>query len=325
MEANKNPDGRKALGRGLAALLNTGNSQVNSVPPPAKSSLVESEVAKEVSTPLARLLDIEISKIEPNPGQPRKSFNEEKLQELALSLKEQGVIQPIVVKQIGPEKFQIIAGERRWRASKIAGLLIIPAIVREDTKPEVENDLASLIENIQREELNAVELAQAYERMIKMHLLTQEQMAEKVGVSRVSVANTLRLLKLPQAVQQLIVEGKLSEGHSRALLSLESAEEITQMADQIVNHKLTVRDVESRVRMRVVGHTLPAHSPHSAESTAQPESKKPEVLAMEEELRQIFGTKVAVRGVGDRGTIEIYYTGADSLNRILHLLRGLKK
>ncbi len=322
MEIKTNTDGRKALGRGLAALLNTSANTANTLPSPAKSSLVESEIPNEETSARARLLDIEINKIEPNPRQPRKTFNEEKLQELALSLKEQGIIQPIVVKRIGADKYQIVAGERRWRASKLAGLSIVPAIVREESALEVDNDLASLVENIQREELNAIELALAYDRMIKTYLLTQDQMAEKVGVSRVSVANTLRLLKLPHTVQKLIVEGKLSEGHSRALLSLQNEADIALMAEEIVNQKLTVRDVESRVRMKISGHAFV-----SSNQVAQVggDIKKPETLVIEDELRQLFGTKVSIRGAGDRGTIEIYYTGNDSMARILHLLRGLKQ
>lgn len=319
-KTNPAPEGRKALGRGLAALLNTGGSPQGGIPAPAKSSLVESEVAGKMPVG-ERLQVLALDKIEANPHQPRRFFNEERLKELALSLKEQGLIQPIVVRRLGTDKFQIVAGERRWRASKIAGLLEIPVIIREDSKGILDNDLAALAENIQREELNAIELAQAYDRAIKTHQLTQEQLAEKVGVSRASVANTLRLLKLPEDVQKLVVEGKLSEGHSRALLSLQTETEISKMAGDIVTEKLSVRDVESRVRMKIIGHTIPSQAPTSVNA----DTKKPEILAVEEELRQIFGTKVAIRGGGDRGTLELYYTGSDSFNRILHLIRGLKR
>ena len=314
MDLKQAPENRRALGRGLSALLNTGAA-------PTKSSLVESEIPKEETISGSKLSELEISKIEPNHTQPRKFFNEEKLQELAISLKEQGLIQPIVVSRSGPDKYIIVAGERRWRASKLAGLTSIPAIIRGDSRIGVDNDFASLAENIQREELNAIELAHAYERLIKTYLLTQEQLAEKLGVSRVSIANTLRLLKLPQSVQKLMIEGKLSEGHSRALLSLQTEDEISKMAESIVANKLTVRDVESKVRMTIVSQGL---GPKNLKSQNPDIHKGHEVLAMEEELRQLFGTKVAVRGVGDRGTIEIYYSGSDSLNRILHLLRGLK-
>lgn len=322
MDNKNNPatDGRKALGRGLAALLNTGGGSAGVIPSPAKSSLVESEMPGKTSL-TERLQILPLEKIDPNPLQPRRFFNEERLKELAASLKEQGLIQPIVVRKLGLDKFQIVAGERRWRAAKIAGLSEIPVIIREDNRALLDNDLAALAENIQREELNPIELSQAYDRAIKTHQLTQEQLAEKVGVSRAAVANTLRLLKLPVDVQNMVVEGKLSEGHSRALLSLQTEGEISKMAGDIITEKLTVRDVESRVRMRIVGHSIPNSSPGPAPT----EAKKPEILAIEEELRQLFGTKVSVRGSGERGTLEIYYTGSDSFNRLLHLMRGMKR
>lgn len=332
---NPTPEPRRALGRGLAALLKTNNPnvalgqpQTNSLP----SSLVESSVREPSATVAgARLLLVELAKIEANPDQPRKHFNEERLQELALSLKEQGLIQPIVVKKLGEEKYQIIAGERRWRASKIAGLTEIPVLIREENQSELALDLASLIENLQREELNAIELAQSYERLIKIHQFTQEALAEKLGVSRVSVANTLRLLKLPKSVQDLVVQGQLGEGHSRALLGLESDAEMNDMADRILKEKLTVREVESQVRVTVVGRTFAnpeAANPSSSGTVKDKEDvnqKKPDILALEDEMRQLFGTKVVVRGNGERGTLEIYYTGADSFHRVVHQLRSLQK
>lgn len=341
---NPTPEPRRALGRGLAALLRTNNPNValsqtqgSTLP----SSLVETSV-KEVAPPAplpsiggAKLQLIELSKIEANPEQPRKHFNEERLQELALSLMEQGLIQPIVCKKVGDDKYQIIAGERRWRASKIAGLTEIPVLVRDEIKNELENDLASLIENLQREELNAIELAQSYERLIKVHQFTQEALAEKLGVSRVSVANTLRLLKLPKTVQDLVVQGQLGEGHSRALLSLENDEQMLQMAEKIMAEKLSVREVENQVRVTVVGRTFAnpesskessSSKPAGQENAADPSAgKKPDVLALEDQLRQLFGTKVVVRGNGERGTLEIYYSGADSFHRIVHQLRSLQK
>ena len=300
----------KALGRGLAALINPSlpkSAQTPSTSPVAHGAEIPS---------YAKLEMIELALIEPNPDQPRKIFDEERLKELSESLKEQGLVQPIVVRRKGT-KFEIIAGERRWRAAKLAQIQKIPAIIRDDKNTQIQNDLASLVENLQREQLSPLELATAYERTMNSHAMTQEQLASKVGVSRVSVANTLRLLKLPKEVKEMLASGKITEGHARSLLSLEDQKQMGEIAQRIVLKTLSVRDVEQEVR------TAKA-SKAAQESQQASEQDRQKNAALEEELRRIFGTKVLVKNHSGRGTIEIYFTGPDSLHRIIHQIRAVQ-
>lgn len=325
--SNPNVPERKALGRGLAALLGEGASAAsapklihptNNATSPLINKIAQTAPAAIVAA--APYQVVAIKDVEANPEQPRKTFQQAKLEELAESLKERGLIQPIVVRKNG-EKFLIVAGERRWRAAQIAGLEKIPVIVREKANETGDDDLASVVENIQREELNAIELSAAYDRLLKKFNFTQEQLAKKLGVSRVALANTLRLLRLPESVKELIKQGRLSEGHSRALLSIEDQGAAEEIAQKVVLQGLTVREVETLVRQRKdVANTSPANAAGaSAKAIAQQNS----MAAIEEELRRLFGTKVSVRGAGVRGSIEIFYTGEDSFGRILHQIRGI--
>jgi len=228
----------------------------------------------------------------------------------------------------------IVAGERRYRASKLAGLTEIPVFVRDDSHTETENDLASLVENIQREELNPIELAEAYERLLEKKTLTQESLSKKLGVSRVAIANTLRLLKLPELIRPLVVEGKIKEGHARALLSLPNEDLMLRLAQETIEEALSVRAVESKIRdiLNPPTQTIKAQLGDLSEESmlmaaTEKEAKEsgrkdPEILALEEELRKLFGTKVQIKGNGTRGMIELFYAGSDSLNRLLHLLRS---
>jgi ParB family transcriptional regulator, chromosome partitioning protein len=310
---------RKALGRGLAALMGDSIS----------SSTTRTHAAQANPEPLkARGMDtVEIEKIEPNPEQPRKIFEPSKLAELAQSIKEMGVIQPIVVKKVAGDKYQIVAGERRWRASKLAGLVRIPVFVREQDAASLDHDLASLVENIQREELNPIELAIAYDRLLKTHQFTQDTLAQKLGVSRTAIANTLRLLKLPILIKNLVNERKITEGHARALLSLEGEEQMLAMAEQIQSAGLSVRDVELRVRSAIAQQAESiAALPGELNGSDMPKVKEAGILALEDELRRVFGTKVIIRGNSTRGAIEIYYAGSDSMHRVVHQLRsGIEK
>jgi ParB family chromosome partitioning protein len=337
----KNQDNRKALGRGLAALLGdakqpqqandskkessheTNISQnILSASVPVNKSQQATEKPLEGTKDGAYFAEIALSMISPNPDQPRKTFNSAKIEELSLSLKEHGLVQPIVVRKITDTNFQIIAGERRWRAAKLANLQKIPVIVREKKFGQIEQDLAALVENIQREDLSPIELAISYERMIRMHGYTQEKLSDKLGVSRVSVANTMRLLKLPDSVKEMVNRKSLSEGHSRALLSLATEEEIVTMANEIIEKGLTVRDVENRVKMKAVSM---ARMPEMVGSHTGSLQKLNEFSALEDELRQLLGTKVTIRGNQSKGTVEVYFSGRDSLNRIIHQLRGTSK
>lgn len=292
-------------------------------------SAIETELSKEDSEYKVRRLSIE--SVRPNQEQPRQHFSDARLQELAESICEQGLIQPIIVRAMPDQSYQIIAGERRWRACKMLGMADIPAIVRGEVEQAERSDLASIIENIQRVELNPVELAEAYSKIIKLYDFTQEELAKKLGVSRVSVANTLRLQRLPSFVKDSVVEGKLSEGHARALLALESEDDILALAQEVISQSMNVREVEARVRAKIQG--VPVQMPaDSSKSTGSANGsgvdaknvapKSPELLAAEEQLRTIFGTKVQIRGNSKGGVIEIFYSNDDSLNRLLHTLRS---
>jgi len=321
---NTLPPERKALGRGLAALLGEGAGAASA--PKAqntalKSAIPATETTTPVNTPAGPYQILDIKKVEANPEQPRKSFNQAKLEELAESLREQGLVQPIVVRKNG-DKFQIIAGERRWRASQIAGLEKIPVIVREAKDERGDEDLASVVENIQREDLNSIELAMAYDRLLKKYDFTQEQLAKKLGISRVSLANTLRLIKLPESVKDLIRQGRLSEGQSRALLPLEDQKTTEEIAQKVVLQGLTVREVEALVRQRKE-NTLTSANKSTVGLATSITSTTARISAVEEELRRIFGTKVSVRGGGVRGSIEIFYTGEDSFHRVMNQIRGI--
>ena len=310
--------GKKALGRGLAALLGSEDAE-------EEVSEEQLQSAKMDET-LTGTLEIPLSEIHANSEQPRQLFNEAKLAELADSIKEQGLIQPILLKKLSEHNYQIIAGERRWRASKLAGLQNIKAIIREEIHTKESNDLASLIENIQREELSPIELARAYGRMLSRYDLTQDALAKKLGISRVSLANTVRLLKLPDDVKKLIEEGRLSEGHGRALLTLEKPQEISMFAQRILSENLSVRDVEARVRTGAIENSkVPVVQNLSQNSTATSYQKSAHLLALEDELRTHFGTKVQIRGSERRGTIELFYSGQDSFNRLIHELRKPSK
>jgi ParB family chromosome partitioning protein len=335
-QANNKVGERKALGRGLAALFNDVQAQAN----PYQNSQLNNTLqtggilarASERGGP-ARSLPLE--QIQPNHEQPRKHFDEAKLAELADSIREQGLVQPIIVRKESENKYIIVAGERRFRASKIAGLKEIPVYIRDASHTETQNDLASLVENIQREELNPIELAEAYERLLNKKTLTQETLAKKLGISRVAIANTLRLLKLPQEIRQLVIEGKVKEGHARVLLSLPNESLMQKMAEEIVSLGLSVRDVENRAKellnpptqtVLMQSGSLGSKASPSVNSVDEKQNKEKSaaILALEEELRRIFGTKVNVKGNAVRGVVEIYYAGSDSLNRIIHLLRASK-
>jgi len=271
--------GKSALGKGLGALI--------------------SEQGREV-------IDVDISRIVTGTEQPRRFFNEEKLKELAASIKEKGVIQPVVVKREGGGRFMLIAGERRYRASELAGLKKIPAIVRE-AEPEDALEIA-LIENIQREDLNPLETAQAFEKLIERFGLIQEQVAEKVGKDRATVANYLRLLSLPDEIKRLLQEGKLSMGHAKALLSMDSAEKQLEAARDIVRSGLSVRASEKLSKSK------------GKKKGSQAPLKDPDVASLEQKLIKHLGTKVAVNSKGQKGSITIEYYSLEELDRLLDVL-----
>jgi len=277
---------RPALGKGLSAL-------IPDVPEPTRSSPVEAD----------------IDRLEPNDFQPRGHLDDTRLHELAQSIRANGIIQPIVVRRVG-EHFQIIAGERRWRAAKIAGLLRVPVVVR-DVAPGKEQSLLemALIENIQREDLNPIEEALAYRRLADEFHLRQEDIASAVGKDRASVANCLRLLKLPDEVRTEVASGRLSMGHARALLSLPGEADQRRMARDVIARGLSVRETESLVK-KIVESGAPARA------TAEPQPTDVHTRAAEDRLKLLLGTRVRIVRHGTRGRIEIDFVSEEELIRI---------
>lgn len=279
---------KKALGKGLGAFI------------PEEFGILKED----------RYEEIEIDKIRPNPNQPRTMFDEGAIDELAQSIKETGIIQPILVV---PEDdyYKIIVGERRWRAAQKAGLRFVPAIVRNiTTEKQLE---ISLIENIHREDLNPLEVAQAFHDLAEALGLTQQEIADKVGKDRASVANYMRLLKLPEEVKEFIREEKISMGHARAILSLENEQEQIEVANLVVKKGLSVRETEKIVQK------YKTKAPRIQKSLEDPDLK-----ALEEELVRHFGTKVVISGNRQKGSIRIFYFSLDDLNRVYDKIKGVK-
>lgn len=277
---------RRGLGRGLSALI--------------PSASQESNAGNDIT-------ELPIDMITPNPGQPRTDMDEESLSELADSIGKVGLLQPIIVRPLG-ESYQIIAGERRWRAARLAGLEDVPVRVR--ATDETEALELALIENLLREDLNAVEEARGYRKLLTEHQMTQAELADKVSKSRSAITNALRLLDLPEEVQEMVYEGKMSAGHARAVLSVPAEETRLRLANKIVNEGLSVREAENLARLLAAGGAERAPRP------ATPKSFK--VVARR--LRKLLGTNVRVKQGKDRGKIEIDFQTEDELERIYRLL-----
>lgn len=293
------PQNRKpALGRGLGALLADAR---------APSEKAQAAAAGGVSK-------IPIEQIHADKANPRRSFAEAELEELAQSLKQQGVLQPILVRREG-KGYRIIAGERRWRAAQRAGLAELPVIVREASDAEA-YELA-LVENIQREDLNPLEEAEAYRRLLEERKMTQEQVADRVGKDRSSVANSLRLLHLPNEIKQLVVEGDLDMGHARAILGLGSAKEMVLLARQVVTEKLTVRETEARVKAARGTEGVSSAKKKVAAGRLSPDARK-----LVEDLQRKLGTKVRLveKGAG-KGRLEVDFFSYEDLDRIVAVMR----
>lgn len=255
---------------------------------------------------------VKITQVEPNREQPRKNFDEDALQELADSIKQFGLLQPILV-QDRKTHYEIIAGERRWRAAKLAGLKEVPVIIRDYTDQEIVE--ISLIENIQREDLNPIEEAQAYKRLLTEFNLKQDEVAERVSKSRTAVTNSMRLLKLCDEVQQMIIDDMLSTGHARALISIEDPEQQYMIAQKIFDEKLSVREVEKLVK--------DLNKPEKPKKESNKEDKSLDIIyeAIEEKLKQSLGTKVEISSKGNgAGKLEIEFYNHDDLDRIIELL-----
>ncbi len=264
---------RSTIGRGLAALMGD-------------------EITKT-----SEILEIDIESVSPNPHQPRKSFDEEKLNDLVNSIKNQGIIQPILVTRNSHNGYTIVVGERRWRAAKLAGLVKIPAIVKDLSKKEIIE--AALIENIQREDLNPIDIAEAYKNLIDEFKYTQEELSSIVSKSRSAVANTLRLLKLPDYAKEALRKGVISEGHGRALLAVEDEKKRKELFKRLTENRITVREAEKKAKRK---------------------SKDENIMALEERLSKSLKTKVKIEGKGKKGKIVIEYYSLSQLEELLGIL-----
>jgi len=290
---------KKGLGRGLSLLFGNFEGMENdeTVKEPSKIEIVqENEVKKEIP----------IGEIDRNEKQPRKIFDEKALSELAQSIKNHGVIQPIIVIKKN-NRYMIIAGERRWRAARLAGLKTIPAVVREYTEQEISE--IAIIENLQREDLNPIESAKAIQNLINEYNLTQEEVSDKIGKSRSAVTNTLRLLTLPEALIELVETNKISAGHARALITVEDKELQLRLAKEVYTRKLSVRDLERLIK------ELTKPKKHKLQ-----QEKSLELKDFEEKLNKKFYTKVSIQGGNKKGKIIIEYYNNEDLERIYNLL-----
>jgi ParB family chromosome partitioning protein len=298
---------KKALGRGLNALLSDNPEEER----------LEVDIplghVKSASAPLSVLNEIPIEQIEVNPFQPRSHFDEESLLELADSIKVHGIIQPITVRRLAKDQYQLISGERRFQASKLAGLTSIPAYIRSaDDQQMLE---MALIENIQRENLNAIEIALSYQRLISECNLKQDELGERVGKNRATVTNYLRLLKLPPDIQIAVRDNKISMGHARAIINVENPDQQLYIFKKTLSEDLSVRKVEELVR------ELSSHKIQPEKSTRESTPASREITQLQSNLSSHFGTRVVVRSDGKKGEIRIPFLSVEDLNRILDILK----
>ncbi len=298
---------KKGLGRGLGALLGENFEEEELI-----SEKEKKEETKAGTVP--KEIFIKVSLIEPNREQPRKEFDKEQMEELASSIRQYGVLQPIMVQKKG-DMYEIIAGERRWRAAKMAGLKEIPAIIREyDKQKKME---ISLIENVQRADLNPIEEAAAYRQLIDEFGLKQEEIAERVAKNRATITNSLRLLKLEPRVQELLIQGKLSSGHARALLAIEDSQQQYATAELIIKNELSVREVEKLVKTLL--------KPKKEKMQKDEKDISFVFRDLEERMKSIMGTKVLIhRKDKNKGRIEIEYYSESELERIVELIESIQ-
>lgn len=299
--------GSRGLGKGLDSMIPQKVIQSKDNKADVKTKKNEDNVSRETL--------ININQIEPNKSQPRRNFNEDTLHELADSIKIYGIIQPLIL-QKRDKYYEIIAGERRWRAAKVAGLKEVPAIIKDYSSQEIVE--IALIENIQREDLNPIEEAIAFQKLINEYKLKQDEVAERVSKSRTAIANSMRLLKLDQRVQQMLIDDMISSGHARALITLEEGEMQYQIATKIFDEKLSVRETEKLVRKLL----------EPVKDDKQDKAKNINFIYqdIEEKIKEIIGSKVQVKQKSeDKGKIEIEYYSKDEFERIIELFQTIKK
>lgn len=300
---------KSGLGKGLDSLI------ANKVEKPVQSQQAE---VKPTSEHMADAIMMDINKVEPNREQPRKNFDEDALLELSESLKQFGVLQPLLVQE-RDDYYEIIAGERRWRAAKLAGLKEVPVIIKKLSAQEIME--ISLIENIQREDLNPIEEAFAYKRLLTEFDLKQDEVAKRVSKSRTAITNAMRLLKLNEKVQQMVIDEMITSGHARALLGIPDLERQYVVAQQIFDMRLSVRDTEKLVKS--------IQNEGKEEKQTEKKELDPTILAiykdLEEQMKKILGTKVSINNKNEKqGKVEIEYYSQEELDRIIDLLRTIR-
>ena len=307
---------KKGLGKGLGAIFGEDVVKENKEETEKKAKAKAEAKAAEEMDEKGRILMLKLDLVQPNKEQPRKTFDEEKINELAESIKNYGVLQPLLV-QKNDSFYEIIAGERRWRAAKAAGLKEVPAVLKEYSKQEAME--ISLIENVQRADLNPIEEALGYRQLIDEFGLTQEEIAVRVAKSRTAITNTMRLLKLDEQIQNMLVQGVITSGHARALLSLEDTQMQLKAAKEILDKKLSVRETERLVK----------RLQKEASGENKEEKKKDETLALiyqdlEDRMKSVMGTKVSIHNKDkNKGRIEIEYYSEAELERIVEMIESI--
>ena len=310
---------RTGLGKGLGAIFGDevmeSAAEEQEAKHQAKSKKAQEPEKKEEDSDIGKELMVKVTSIEPNREQPRKDFNEEAMGELAESMKVYGVLQPLLVQKKG-DYYEIIAGERRWRAAKLAGLKEVPVVIREYTKQQTME--IALIENVQREDLNAIEEAKAYQRLIQEFELKQEEIAARVGKSRVTITNSMRLLKLDERVQEMLIQNQITGGHARALLTVEDGELQYKLAGKIIAENLSVRETEKLVKSL-------SKKKNPKEKKVEDESLTLIFRDLEERMKSAMGTKVSInRKDKNKGRVEIEYYSESELERIVELIESIR-
>ena len=310
---------RTGLGKGLGAIFGDevmeSAAEEQEAKHQAKSKSAQEPEKKEEENDIGKELMVKVTAIEPNREQPRKDFNEEAMEELAESMKVYGVLQPLLVQKKG-DYYEIIAGERRWRAAKLAGLKEVPVVIREYTKQQTME--IALIENVQREDLNPIEEAKAYQRLIQEFELKQEEIAARVGKNRVTITNSMRLLKLDERVQDLLIQNQITGGHARALLSVEDGQLQYELAGKIIAENLSVRETEKLVKSL-------SKKKNPKEKKVEDESLTLIFSDLEERMKSAMGTKVSIN-IKDKnkGRVEIEYYSESELERIVELIESIR-
>lgn len=310
---------RTGLGKGLGAIFGDevmeSAAEEQEAKHQAKSKKAQEPEKKEEDSDIGKELMVKVTSIEPNREQPRKDFNEEAMGELAESMKVYGVLQPLLVQKKG-DYYEIIAGERRWRAAKLAGLKEVPVVIREYTKQQTME--IALIENVQREDLNPIEEAKAYQRLIQEFELKQEEIAARVGKSRVTITNSMRLLKLDERVQEMLIQNQITGGHARALLTVEDGELQYKLAGKIIAENLSVREIEKIVKSL-------SKKKNPKEKNVEDERLALIFRDLEERMKSAMGTKVSInRKDKNKGRVEIEYYSESELERIVELIESIR-